>query len=344
MTTYKIEKKRRIFEPELWGANLIDGAISPTGQLIAVKEKCIISDDHKDNVFIYDLNGIFKFSFLDRQEWQEGLSFLGDDYHIVIAGSNDTLRKYTLGEKGNFSHLHREENARSQIQLKAVSDYGNLLLYKNLDHLVCINTNLMGKIFEIKNTGISHAQFSPNDKYLGINSAEKNMVLSTKNGETLWESNGYNQQLFLCFSPDNKNFITSSYVGGKLEIWDTKTWTKASESQDDVKYNQFYIGAYSPDRKIFATGPANNGIIYLWNTSNFGIIGQAFSPHNTTVRKIKFTFDNNELITIGEKDIIVWQIHKEQTTTKNVEVHVQGNVNNSNLVIGDKNEVGSKSA
>jgi WD40 repeat protein len=284
---------------------------------------------------------------MDRQGGQKGLSFLADDYHIVVAGYDDILRKYILGRKDGFSDLHHDKNTFSPIQLKSVSDYGNLLFYKNSNGFVCINTDLTKEIFKIKNGDIPHAQFSSNDEYLGIGDINaKSIVLSTKSGETVWESQQDMCQQFLCFSPDNKNFITSSRYCGKLEIWDTRTWTKISESKDDVTYNQFYIGAYSPNRKILATapGPYSNGVIHLWDTVNFTVIGQVLSPHGTRVHKIKFTFDNNELITIGDKDIIIWQIIEEQTTTKNVEVNVRGDANNSNIVIGDDNEVESRNA
>ncbi len=342
----------------------MEGAISPTGQLIAAKETYSYDAGYsRDNVFIYDLNGSLKFSFRDPTTAQNGLAFL-DDYHVIIAGWNETLReiirKYRIGEKGSFSVIHEEDRDISRIRLKCVSSHQNLLFYDNNSGLVCRNINWGQKVFEICG-GIYDAQFSPNDQYLGLNADLKSRVVSTQSGETLWESNEHApRQLFLCFSPDNTNFVVSLH--NRLEFWNTGKWKKIGQTKKDDTYtvHGIYAGAYSPDNKLLATvggGVHHDETISLWDTSNFEEpVLKIPSPHGTRIQNLKFTFDSKELITIGEKDIIVWQIRQEQTTagekdiavwqiqqeqTTNIEIHVDGDVN-APFVVGNENTIGSQ--
>jgi WD40 repeat protein len=215
---------------------------------------------------------------------------------------------------GKIMMLNYENDKRSEV-IQAHSDWINTLgfsadglhfLTAAADGLVLWNTKKMEKKQGLLGTSVSSANFSADGNYL-VSGGQDGIVkvFKTEDGGYISALEGNEKRLiFATITPDNGTIISVDLYG-KTTVWNAQT-------QDTIQVFNIGTGVNAvklhPDGRTLVTGFRQN--VRLWRTetgkqiTDFkGLIDDWEAKY---VNSVKFSIDNQEIISIGDKAIRFW--------------------------------------
>jgi WD40 repeat protein/serine/threonine protein kinase len=225
----------------------------------------------------------------------------------------------------------------------AISPDNNLVLSSGHDHVVKI-WNLQNLTPQQEFTGhglaVLFSTFSPDGKTVVSTSGDElTFIWDAATGEAIRSLRGHTHTLTsIDFHPDEKQLATSS-VDHTVRVWDAdrdrlpRTWKGHDGFVRNVEF--------SPDGKLMATA-SDDGTVGVWDSTSRQPIHLLKSFEGFEAGCVCFTFDGQQLASIGQNGVIhVWSV-EEGTRIQSIKVNESGlvylksSLNDSRLVSVDR--------
>ncbi len=242
---------------------------------------------------IWKADGSLFRTITGHEDWIYGLSFSPDDKSIASASEDNTVKIWQV-EDGKLIRTLKHDNYAYDVSYSPDARY---LASVGEDRKLKIWDAHNGKLFKEftianDNHWIWKVKFSPDNKYLAINTSEGVELYSTSDFRKVrvFRDNGGGMKTLvnISFSPDSQT-IAASNINGMVRLWnieDGKSIVKYQGHRDAIADIQF-----SPDSQEIATISAGDRRIGFWSRKGelrrtiegFKGLSLAFSPDGTTV-------------------------------------------------------------
>jgi WD40 repeat protein len=148
--------------------------------------------------------------------------------------------------------------------------------------------------------------FDPRDGTLAIGFADKIVIWDIDREKEVATLAQIGDIKSLNFSKDGHWLATTSSAGG-ISVWDM-----SSGSPSEPTYNFLQDGSitsldFNYDQHYLASG-GSNGYAYIWDLSTGEEVARL--PHHNSVKGVSFSPTSNQLLTVSQKTVSVWDIEQ----------------------------------
>ncbi|MCL2806061.1 MAG: WD40 repeat domain-containing protein, partial [Treponema sp.] len=248
------------------------------------------------------------------------------DGKYVVSGSNDNMIK--LWDVSSGREIRNLSGHVNNVNSVAINHDGTRIISGSHDYSIRLWDVASGREIQIfmDVNAVSSVVFSPDGKYIVSGTAAwfdpmNPQTRMEDNAIVVWDTDlyrvekditGLNAISSLAFSPDGKQFASSSY-DGKITLWDVETWNEINsfvvvEIQNENRQvsRSACISSieFSPDGKYLVSGSTDrNANVKLWDIASGNEIWS--SNHMQYITSVAFSPDGKTIASASWDNIII---------------------------------------
>ena len=306
----------------LFRVQLSDGTVEPLGEIAALCESLVSSQDGECIVFA-SMKGTWLLDGAARPVTQVPFKayaarFLNRDQHLVLGGSAGEIsiwNREPLGELRRFkahavpeidpgTPAHHLGYRLPGVTALALSPDGDVMATGGTDGAVRLYDTTTWKMLD-QQTGffnsISDLEFSPDGSHLAVADESSVFWLLRPQRQPL-EFAGHDAEVWsVAFSPDGQTLATGA-DDHQIRLWDVATGRLRAELSEPRSLVSAL--AFSPSGGQLAAGCFDRRVLF-WDLNGLRLIDEDFSPRGA-VRGLEFSRDGQTLFAVGD-DRRLWK-------------------------------------